>query len=399
MKKRILSMMIAAAVSLGLAACGAPEVPAGNDKAQVSTEMMPSEETPASKEAEGGSEASKEKAGTAAENTVETAAQAEKPEVRDIHWARANSGNILVTVAKQQGYFDEYGLNIIEDPVESAGAALTALQTEQVDVTSNQGTNGPLGYIGKGSDFTIVGGYMLKGMYIVGRKDTDYKDVTSLKGSKFAYNGIHPVTGIALLEAGLDPAKDVEWLPYTTNSDRLAAVIAGEADYAVLSGDQLLTVGNNPDIEIKAWLNDLVPNYGCCRMNMNTSFVKSNPVATKLLLKALIRAEQWYLSHKEECVKILAKEIDADEEYVAAYLLNENYISSVDPCKKAVIKTWDAMIKMGLIDEAEASKINIEDHINTDIYKEALDECIAEYHDEDPEFYDGRLEFFKENNE
>lgn len=378
--------MIAAAMSVGLAACGAPKAPEANDKAAVSTEAAAVSETAAEKEE------------TAADKASETGAEAEKPEVRDIHWARANSGNILVTVAKQQGYFDEYGLNIIEDPVESAGAALTALQTEQVDVTSNQGTNGPLGYIGKGSDFTIVGGYMLKGMYIVGRKDKDYKDVTSLKGSKFAYNGIHPVTGIALLDAGIDPAKDVEWLPYTTNSDRLAAVIAGEADYAVLSGDQLLTVGNNPDIEIKAWLDDLVPNYGCCRMNMNTSFVKKNPVATKLLLKALIRAEQWYLAHMDECVKILAKEIDADEEYVAAYLLNENYISSVDPCKKAVLKTWDAMIKMGLIDEAEASKINIEDHINTEIYKEALDECIAEFYDEDPAFYDGRVEFFKENN-
>ena len=51
----------------------------------------------------------------------------------------------------------------------------------QVDVTSNQGTNNPLQFISTGSDFSIVGGYMLKGMYIIGKKDTQYKDVTSLK--------------------------------------------------------------------------------------------------------------------------------------------------------------------------------------------------------------------------
>ncbi|ETP73032.1 ABC-type nitrate/sulfonate/bicarbonate transport system, periplasmic component [Lachnospiraceae bacterium JC7] len=387
MIRKPISVLLLAAMTLSFAACGAPEVPAGKDTVETAGTSVESTAMTAEKEV------SKET--TATEAAEE---QSEKPEVSEIHWARANSGNILVTVAKQQGYFAEYGINIIEDPVDSAGAALTALQTEQVDVTSNQGTNGPLGFIGKGSDFTIVGGYMLKGMYIVGRKDKEYKDVTSLKGSRFAYNGIHAVTGMALLDAGIDPTSEVEWLPYDTNSDRLAAVIAGEADYAVLSGDQLLTVANNPDIEIKAWLDDLVPNYGCCRMNMNTSFVKKNPVTTKLLLKALIRAEQWYLSHKEECVKILAKEIDADEDYVASYLLNENYISSVDPCKKAVLKTWDAMISMGLIDKDEAAKINIEDHINTELYKEALDECVQEFHDEDPEFYDGRIAFFEENN-
>lgn len=116
--------------------------------------------------------------------------------------------------------------------------------------------------------------------------------------------------------------------------------------HAVLSGDQLYAVGNNDQIEIKAWLDDLVPNYGCCRMNMNTDFVKKNPTTVKLLLKSLIRAEQWYLANKEECVKILAKEIGAEEDYVAAYLLNDNYVSSVDPCKNSVVKTWEAMIKM-----------------------------------------------------
>ena len=367
MKKRALAAVLALSMVLGLAGCGA-------------------------KTAETAQETNK-----ASDKTAE--ASEESAEVSEIHWARANSGNILVTIAKQQGYFDEYGINVVEDPVDSSSAALTALQTEQVDVTSNQGTNGPLGFIGKGSDFTIVGGYMLKGMYIVGRKDTEYKDVMSLKGSKFAYNGIHPVTGIALLEAGLNPETDVEWLSYETNSDRLAAVIAGEADYAVLSGDQLYTVGNTEEIEIKAWLDDLVPNYGCCRMNMNTKFITENPTTTKNLLKGLIRAEQWYLANKEECVKILAEEIGADEEYVAAYLLNENYISSVDPCKNAVIKTWDAMVEMGFIKAEAAESINIEDHINTELYKTALDECVEEFYDEDPEFYDGRIKFFEENNQ
>jgi len=42
--------------------------------------------------------------------------------------------------------------------------------------------------------------------------------------------------------------------------------------------------------------------------------------------------------------------------------------------------------------------INIDDHINTDLYKEALDEVIAEHYDENKEFYDGLKQFYEENN-
>lgn len=375
MKKRVLSLLLVMMMTFSLAACGgSPADDAAEDNGAETKEELTSEEK------------------------GETAG--EKPEVSEIHWARANSGNILVTLAREKGYFDEVGLTVIEDPMASSSDALTALETGAVDVTSNQGTNNPLQFISTGSDFTIVGGYMLKGMYLVAKAGTGFNDVKDFVGKKIAYAGVHPVVGMAMLDADIDPTdeKNVEWLTYSTNSDRLAAVAAGEADYAVLSGDQLFAVGNNPDLEITCWLDDLVPNYGCCRMNMKTEFVEKNPVTVKLLLKCLIRAEQYYRANTEECVSILAKDIDADEDYVAAYLLNENYISSVDPCKQAIVKTWDGMIKMGFIDEADIENINIEDHINTKLYKEALDECVEEYHDEDPEFYDGRVEFFEANN-
>ena len=93
MKKRIISLLLAAAMTFSLTACG-------------------------------GNSSDDKKEETKTENTDNK----ETPEVDTIHWARANSGNILVTIAKQQGYFDEVGINVIEDPVESSTAALQALQ-------------------------------------------------------------------------------------------------------------------------------------------------------------------------------------------------------------------------------------------------------------------------------
>lgn len=327
------------------------------------------------------------------------ATEAAKPEVNTIRWARANSGNIFVTLAQQLGYFDEVGLKVVENPVASSTEALTALGAGQVDVTSNQGTNNPLAQIAAGQDFTIVGGYMLQGMYLVAKAGTGWNGPEDLLGKKVAAPASTTTLTGPLLALGHDPVKEIEWLTFQTNNDRLTAVIAGEADYAYLSGDQLFLVGRTKEVEIVAYASDpdLQPAYGCCRMNMRTEFVKSNPTTVKLMLKALIRAQAYFEANKEECVKILAKEINASEEFVAAYLLNENYKIAVDPVKNSVIKTWEIMQQTGFLPES-AMKINVEDHINTELYEAALNEVMAEHYNENPKFYDERLEFFKKYN-
>lgn len=319
------------------------------------------------------------------------------PEVNTVRWARANSGNVLVTLAKNNGYLKDVGINVIEIPLNSTSDALTALNAKQVDVTSNNGTNNPLQFMARGSDFTIVGGYMLKGMYIVAKKGTGWHGVSDFVGKKIAAPKSQTwITG-PLMWAG-HSIDDVTWLTYSTNSDRLTAVIKGEADYASLSGDLLFRVGNMKDqLEIVVWADQLQPNYGCCRMNMNSDFVKANPKTVKLLLKALIRSEQYLLSHPDESVKILAKELHANEDFVAAYLKNPNYRPSVDPVRNAVKTTWKIMMDTGFLPES-AKNYDLDAHINVDLYKAALDELVAERYNEDPAFYDDRLAFFKANN-
>lgn len=318
-------------------------------------------------------------------------------EVTDIHWAQANSGNVFVTVAQEMGYFDEYGLNVTEDPIDGNFDALTALGAGQIDVVSNYGTDLPLQSIASGSDFTIVGGYMLQGMYIVAPKGTGWNGVEDLVGKTIGgYRSEFSVTG-ALLDAGYDPMKDVTWVECESMSDFLSAVISGKADYGILSGDLLYSVNNNPDVEIVTYLGDIMPNYGCCRMVMRTDFVKDNPTTVKNLMKALIRAEGYLRSNKEECVKMLAKKLDREEDYVAAYLMNPKYVPSVDPVKNSTLRAWDILQKTGFLDE-NAADIDISQHIDTSFYETALKECTEEFGSEDPEYYKERQEFFDANN-
>ena len=111
----------------------------------------------------------------------------------------------------------------------------------------------------------------------------------------------------------------------------------------------------------------------------------------------LIRAQAYYEANKEECVDILAKAINADHDYVAAYMLNDHYKVHADPLAKSVVRAWNILEKTGFLDE-NAKNIDINDHINTELYKQALDACAAEYGAEDPAFYQAMNEYFAANN-
>jgi len=325
-------------------------------------------------------------------------ALAEVPETSTIHWARANSGNIFVTLGQKKGYFAEYGLEVIENPVQNDVDAMTSLSSGKVDVTSNQGTVTPLQHIASGEDFTIVGGYMLQGMYMVARTGTfTYNGPEDLVGKKIAHKAPQIPVCYALDQIGEDPLTAVEWVQTDTGADRLTAAITGEADLGYLSGDLLYQVGQNPDVEIVVYADELMPAYGCCRMNMRTEFVENNPTTVKLLLKALIRAEAYFQANKDEACEILAEELNTTPEFCAAYLKNEHYVISIDPVRNQVLKSWDIMKKINYVDEEQA-KTDVDGHINTSIYKTALDEVIAEHGDEYPEWWAGRQEFFDEYN-
>ena len=76
-----------------------------------------------------------------------------------VKWNYGTSGNVLVTIAEEKGYFEDEGIQI--DPVEAnANAdAMTLLATGKVDVVSNAGTSNPLQQIASGVDISELSFY------------------------------------------------------------------------------------------------------------------------------------------------------------------------------------------------------------------------------------------------
>lgn len=339
--------------------------------------------------------------GGAEEKDTEKKAEEGAPEQDVVKWNYGTSGNVLVTIANEKGYFEDEGISI--EPVEAnANAdAMTLLSTGKVDVVSNAGTSNPLQQIASGVDISVFGGHMIEGcMPVVAKKGAEWNGIESFVGKKVAVNPSYFAFTGAVMDLGYEnPLEVVEWEVYSDYNDALAAVVRGDVAYALMGTGQNLAVQEmaaNGEIDIVSYQSEIMENYSCCRMVAQTKWINENPNTVKAVLRALLRAQSYYEANKEEAVKLHAAAIEATEEYVAAYMMDdEHYFVSADPLKDGVVRAWDILDKTGYL--GEDNQVKIEDHINTALYEEALAEATEKYGEEAPEFYEEMASFFAEH--
>ena len=375
MKRRIFAMLLAASMTFGLAACGS----SGSE----------------------GTDGEKKEEST--EKTEDSDTDQDSKEETVVKWNCGTSGNVLLTIAEDKGYLEEEGIAIEYVQANANADAMTLLATGKVDVVSNSGTSNPLQQIASGVDLTIFGGHMVEGcMPVVAKAGAEWNGIESFIGKKVAVNPSYFAFTGAVMDLGYDnPLEVVDWEIYTDYNDALAAVTRGDVEYALMGTGQNLSVqemAENGEIDIVSYQSEIMENYSCCRMEAQTKWVNDNPDTVKAIIRALLRAQSYYEDNKDEAVKLHAEKIEATEEYVAAYMKDEeHYFVSVDPLKNSVVRAWEILDKTGFLDE-KAKEIDIEDHINTTLYEEALAEATKLYGEEAPEFYEEAKTFFEENN-
>lgn len=399
MKKSLILAMLVAAMAFVLTACGGASGSSASASADAASESASAAAESASAEAASAESASAEAASASAE--AEPAASG-APEQSVVKWNYGTSGNVLLTIAEEKGYLADEGISI--EPVEATANAdaMTLLATGKVDVVSNSGTSNPLQQIASGVPLTIFGGHMVEGcMPVVAKAGTEWNGIESFVGEKVAVNPSYFAFTGAVMDLGYDnPLEVVDWEVYKDYNDALAAVVRGDVKYALMGTGQNLSVqemAKNGEIDIVTYQSEVMPNYSCCRMEAQTDWVNNNPNTVKAIIRALLRAQSYYEANKEEAVKLHAAKIEATEEYVAAYMMDdEHYFVNVDPLRNSVIRAWDILDKTGFLDE-KAKSIDINDHINTTLYEEALAEATEKYGSEAPDFYAAQKQFFEEN--
>lgn len=180
MKNKLISLLLALAMTLSLAACGAKEEPAPAEKAPEQTEQP-----------------------------AEPAAPAEEPITLNIAYM-PNYGSLWsVTTAINKGYFEEAGITVNMKEFQDGPTIIAALESGSID----------MGYIGQGAHKLCIAGnakifalsHISNGDAIIGGPNV--KTLEDLKGKTVAYSSgtsSEDILKMGLEKAGLDMKNDIK---------------------------------------------------------------------------------------------------------------------------------------------------------------------------------------------
>lgn len=328
--------------------------------------------------------------------TADTKDKASKDALKISVAAQNNSGQVFQYMAEARGFLKEEGIDVNMVYINNGTDAFTALAGGKVDVISTYGTGGPLIQIANGQDFTVFGGYMIIGETpLYGKPEAEWKSIESFRGKKIGITrGGTPdivLKGI-LYDAGL--LNEVTFVEYKKNQEVLQAIASGEVDFgATATGYQLQAA--DLGLKVKMWPDEYWPNHSCCRMLATGAWMKNekNQEALYRLLRAYLRAEEAMQGNRDEVVELVVKKLDLDKATVSSFVKSEHMKYDSDPYRNSVVKMWNKMGNFGYIKD---NNIKIEDHINTIIYKRALDSLLKDY--PNSQFFKDKLVQFNQNN-
>ncbi|OPY66139.1 MAG: putative aliphatic sulfonates-binding protein precursor [Syntrophorhabdaceae bacterium PtaU1.Bin034] len=293
----------------------------------------------------------------------------------------ASTGHTMYFIAKEKGYFEQEGLDVQLFLFTNSGEGLNAISAGKLDAGSF-GTAPPLVFITKGVDVTIFGGQMSEGHGIVAKpeKVDQFRDLKNYAGKTIAT--VRLSTGDVVFRGGLHHA-GVDWKKNVTIKELdspgavLEAIKKGSVDAGIL-WPPFLTLAEQQGLKVARRSGDVQPNHTCCRQSALTSRLKTNEADYIKFMRALIKAHAFYKTNQDETVDIASKYVKIDKAILKKDLYSGNLYISPDPEKAGVVSFWQNMNDAGYI----SSKEKIESHINTEIFRKALDQLIKEYPNE-----------------
>ncbi len=283
-------------------------------------------------------------------------------------------------IAKEKGYFKDENLDVELFQFSNVAEGLTALKTGKLDI-GTFGSAGPLSYISNGSDFTIFGGIMIDGQALFARPENaeSLKTLENFKGKKIGL--VRLSTGDVILRGALAKSNvdwrkgDITLVELSNVGAVVQAVQKGEVDVGLAFTPHFSIAEKKAGLKVVAKIADFYPHYSCCRLTANTPDLRKRPEAYKRYLIALIRAYKFYQENPDETVKLISDWLKIDEDIIRKDTYTQKVFDiNPDPYKKATLDFWRIMVEVGYI---ENKTYPVEKHLDTAIYRRALDEVLA----------------------
>jgi NitT/TauT family transport system substrate-binding protein len=180
----------------------------------------------------------------------------------------------------------------------------------------------------------------------------------------------------ALQGAGLDLTKDVTIQELATPTAVIEALKSGKVDAGILWTPYTETAPQQGLVLL--WYTDqYYPRHPCCRIAVLTDQLNTNRDSFVSYEKALIQAYDFTKSNPDQTLEDVAKYVQINKTDLKNAINSPHFYISPDPNTKAIGTTYDLMKSIGYIN----TTVNVKDHIDTSVYKQALDELAKQHPD------------------
>lgn len=293
-------------------------------------------------------------------------------------------GHLLYFVAKEEGYFEDEGLDVDLVLFNENNSELAALESGKIDVGAF-GSSELVTFLGDGHDITVFGGAMIAGHGLIVKPDLvegipeEEWSLDLLKGKKIGVEGVdsgHIVYRSALKKLGLE--KDVEFEVFADGADAYNSLKSDDIDAAILySPYRILAEDEGYVILSNSGKVEGYENHVCCRQAALSSTLKDDPDTYTAFLRALIRAYRFYQENPDETIDDLAIYVDVEKDSLKKDTYEyDSQIANPDPDILGMKNFYDALLDIGFIDEFDISS-----GISSELYAKALNDVVKE----DPE--------------
>lgn len=292
----------------------------------------------------------------------------------------ASPEHLLYFVAKEKGFFAEEGIDAELFQFTNSAEGLNATIANKLDVGSF-GVSAPLAFTAKGADLVVIGGQNSGACALVCAPERyeELKEINNYRGKKIASVRLSTADVIfrgALLDAGIDWRKgDATIIEMESPAATMEALKKGSVD-AALIWTPFVAMSEDMGVKIAMQITELFENNVCCRQAVTRANLEQNPELWQRFMAALIKAYDFYQTNQEETVAITAKYVKVDQKYLTkeTYAADATMVCSPDPLKKSIVRYWNIMKNTGFIE----TDIDINDHIDTQVYIAALNRLIKE---------------------
>jgi NitT/TauT family transport system substrate-binding protein len=206
-------------------------------------------------------------------------------------------------VAQHRGFFKDEGLDA-DIIVMGATPSIAALTNGDIDFTLLTGT--VIRAAIRGLPVRLVAGLMTSSPHVLLARP-EIKSVKELSGKKVGLAGFGDATQvlarIILARNGVDPDKEVQFVPLGPDSGRFAGLQQKLAD-AVVTSPPWDFEGRKSGYNVLARAYEYL-NYPSSGIGLNAKSIQQNRDQVKRTTRALIKASRFIRDNREEAVKIL----------------------------------------------------------------------------------------------